>query len=237
MFKKIIEEWCIPDNHSRQVTSDVLANNLFSQENHIKVVMDLGCGEGSSIDFFRKLDQDIRWTGLDIENSPEVAARTKTGAEFYSFDGVNIPFDNNYFDLIYCNQVLEHVKHPVELLKEVQRVLKPNGYFIGSTSQLEPYHSYSLWNYTPYGFRLLLEEAHLQLIEIRPGIDALTMIIRTGLGRPKFFARWWKRESPLNKIISFAGWLTRKSNKEINFAKLIFCGQFCFLVQKSNEAA
>ena len=237
MFKKIIEEWCIPDNHSRQVTSGVLANNLFSQENHIKVVMDLGCGEGSSINFFRKLDKDIRWTGLDIENSPEVAARTKTGAEFYSFDGVNIPFDNNYFDLIYCNQVLEHVKHPVELLKEVQRVLKPNGYFIGSTSQLEPYHSYSLWNYTPYGFRLLLEEAHLQLIEIRPGIDALTMIIRTGLGRPKFFARWWKRESPLNKIISFAGWLTRKSNKEINFAKLIFCGQFCFLVQKSNEAA
>ncbi len=232
MREDMFKEWCIPNDHSRQVTSNFLAKRLLLQKNNIETVMDLGCGTGNSVDFFRANNPTVRWIGLDIENSPGVTARRRTDAEFASFDGVNIPFDDNYFDLVYCNQVFEHVRHPIGLLKEVQRVLKPNGYFVGSTSQLEPYHSYSLWNYTPYGFRFLIAEAGLQLIEVRPSIDALTLIIRRGMGCPKFFSRWWDKESPLNMIISLVGRLARKSHRETNFVKLLFCGQFCFLIQK-----
>ena len=89
--------------------------------------------------------------------------------------------------MIYCNQVLEHVRFPERLLREVCRVLKPNGYFVGATSQLEPYHSLSVWNYTPHGFRLLVKEVGLQLQEIRPGIDALTLIIRAAPAKAKVF--------------------------------------------------
>jgi hypothetical protein len=66
----------------------------------------------------------------------------------------------------------EHVRHPEELLSDIARVLRPGGQSIGSTSQLEPYHSLSLWNYTPYGFRVLVEGAGLKLDKIRPSIDA-----------------------------------------------------------------
>ena len=232
MREDMIEEWCIPNDYSRQVTSKILAERLLLQKNTIETVMDLGCGAGNSVDLFRIYNPTVRWVGLDIENSPEVSARRRTDAEFFSFDGVNIPFDDDYFDLIYCNQVFEHVRHPIALLKEVKRVLKPNGYFVGSTSHMEPYHSYSMWNYTPYGFSLLIDEAGLQLLEIRPSIDSLTLILRRGMGLRKLFSRWWEKESPLNKLISLAGRLTRKSHKEINFIKLIFCGQFCFLTRK-----
>jgi len=236
MYEDLIELWCIPGDHTRQVNSNIIVKGLIAKKsNNIKVVLDLGCGKGDSVDLFRELGPTIEWYGLDIEISPEVKNRTRTDIEFFSFDGINIPFQDNFFDLIYSNQVLEHVRKPEALLANVQRVLRPNGYFVGSVSQLEPYHSQSVWNFTPHGFCQLIKDAGLVLLEIRPSIDSLTLIIRSGLGRPRFFSRWWDKESPLNKVINFTGWLTRKSKKEINLAKVILSGQFCFIVQKSND--
>ena len=227
----------IPNDHSHQVTSKYFTEHLFRQDNNIRQVMDLGCGVGNSLDYFLRKNPNARWVGLDIEKPPEVESRTRTAGEFHTFDGIHIPFDDNHFDLIYCNQVFEHVRHPSDLLKEVHRVLRPNGYFIGSASQLEPYHGHSLWNYTPYGFYLLLEEAGLQLVEIRPSIDALTLIIRHGLGKAEFFSRWWAKESPLNLIIGLFGKVMRKDPAWINAVKLLFCGQFCFLVRKPDPTS
>ena len=44
--------------------------------------------------------------GADIEQSAEVADRTRTDAEFVTFDGTSLPFDDASFDLVYCKQVL-----------------------------------------------------------------------------------------------------------------------------------
>lgn len=233
MLKKLARDWHVPEDFSRQTFSFSMAEHLAGRMTGIYKILDLGCGTGTSADFFKKMVPDAQWIGLDIEESPEVASRTKTGTEFHSFDGINIPFGDNSFDLIFSNQVLEHVRHPVKLLKEARRVLKPEGFIVGSTSHLEPYHSFSVRNYTPYGFRLLLEESGLHLDEIRPGIDSLTLIIRLGLGRPKFFSRWFRKESPLNRVISLFGKLTGKSPAEINVLKLIFCGQFAFIARKN----
>ena len=227
----------IPDDHSRQVTLEYYLEHLLKEDHNINLVMDLGCGAGHSLDYFRCKKPGIRWVGLDIEQSPEVESRTRTDGEFCTYDGIRMPFVDNHFDLVYCKQVLEHVRYPINLLKEVHRVLRPGGYFVGSTSQLEPYHSYSLWNYTPYGFCCLMEDAGLQVVEIRPGIDAFTLIIRRGLGEPKFFSRWWAQESPLNLAISLSGKAMRKCTSWINLVKLLFCGQFCFRVRKSNTTS
>ena len=231
IFPGLVEK-AIPGDHSRQVNPRYYVDYLLAQDSSINTVMDLGCGAGNSIDMFRKKKPGIRWIGLDIESSPEVDSRTRDDGEYHTYDGTRIPFDDNYFDLIYSNQVLEHVRNPREVLEEVRRVLRPNGHLIGSTSQLEPYHSYSLWNYTLYGFCLLVEEAGLELIELRPSIDALSLIIRRGLGRPTFLNVLWARESPLNLAIGIAGKLMRKRHLGINRVKLGFCGQFYFLVRK-----
>lgn len=230
-FRDLLGE-CIPHDHSRQVTSEHYLERLLRQSNQIRRVMDLGCGAGDSVQYFERKDPSIRWVGLDIEESPEVVSRTRTNAEFHTFDGIHIPFDENRFDLIYCHQVPEHVRHPSDLLQDVHRVLKPNGYLAGSTCQLEPCHSFSMWNYTPYGLRLLIEDANLQLVEIRPGIDALTLIARRGLGRPKYFSRWFARESPLNQVITLLGGVMGKPHASINAMKLLYSGAFCFLARR-----
>jgi SAM-dependent methyltransferase len=191
-------------------------------------VMDLGCGAGDSVEQFRNVNPSVDWVGVDIERSPEVAERRRTDAEFVVFDGVRLPFEDGSFDGVYCKQVLEHVRSPEPLLAEVARVLRPGGAFAGSTSQLEPFHSYSTWNYTPYGLKLLLSQAGLTLEEVRPGIDSLALIVNRGLGMRRFTRRWWAHESPLNRAVGAFGRARRLDPAQVNAIRLLFSGQFAF---------
>jgi SAM-dependent methyltransferase len=196
-------------------------------------VMDLGCGTGDSVDQFRSVNPDVRWVGVDLESSPEVARRTRTDAEFRTFDGVHLPADDGSFDAVYCKQVLEHVREPAALIADVARVLAPGGWFAGSTSQLEPFHSLSTWNYTPYGLKLLLERAGLELVEVRAGIDGLALIVNRGAGMRSFTRRWWAHESPLNRVADGFGRVRRLEPAQVNAIKLLLCGQFAFLARRA----
>jgi ubiquinone/menaquinone biosynthesis C-methylase UbiE len=214
----------IPGDHSRPVLADNYAWRL-----RAACVLDLGCGAGGSVDLFRSVDPQVSWVGADIEDSAEVAGRTRTDAEFVSFDGRRLPFEDSSFELVYCKQVLEHVRRPRPLLAEVARVLRPDGWLAGSTSHLEAFHSRSVFNYTPYGLMLLFEEAGLELVEVRPVIDAFTLIAWRALGTPRFFYRWWARESPAYRGISLLARATGWDHRTVNTAKLTLSGQFTFL--------
>jgi SAM-dependent methyltransferase len=225
----------IPADHSRQVLADHYIERYLRRPDRPPAprVMDLGCGPGDSVETFRSLEPAVEWVGVDVERSPEVAERTRTDAEFVTFDGEHLPFPAADFDLVYCKQVLEHVRRPEPLLAEVARVLNPGGWLAGSTSQLEAFHSLSVWNYTPHGLRLLLEDAGLELLEVRPGIDAFTLVAWRALGMSGFFARWWARESPANRAISLVARVARFDHRTTNTAKLVLAGQFTFLARRS----
>ena len=42
----------------------------------------------------------------------------------------DIPFEENTFDVVFCNHVLEHVEDDIKVLKEFYRVLKPGGWAV-----------------------------------------------------------------------------------------------------------
>jgi SAM-dependent methyltransferase len=217
----------IPGDHSRQVLADQYAARLRPAR-----VMDLGCGTGDSVDLFRALNPEVDWVGVDVEESPEVAERTRADAEFVTFDGKHLPFEDMSFDLVYCKQVLEHVESPHELLREVARVLQPGGSFAGSTSQLEAFHSRSIFNWTPYGFTVVAEGVGLEVVELRPVIDGLTLVAWRALGLPAFFHRWWARESPGYLVIELAARIARLDARTRNQIKLVLAGQFAFLARR-----
>lgn len=141
-FKKIRNY--LPNDHSKRQSLNFYIQKLRNEFANSPKVLDLGCGDGNSINIFKQIYPEIIWHGIDVEDSPEVRRRTNDYESILTFDGINLPYSNNFFSLIYCNQVLEHVRFPDKLIAEAFRVLKPNGVFIGAVSYLEPYHSYSI---------------------------------------------------------------------------------------------
>ena len=68
---------------------------------------------------FKKLD-NIEYTTTDIE-SPLADVKA---------DICNLPFEDNTYDVILCNHVLEHIKDDKKAMEELYRVMKPGGWGI-----------------------------------------------------------------------------------------------------------
>jgi SAM-dependent methyltransferase len=234
---KLLYEF-LPEDTSRQthgLREALRVLNRISARGDPVTLLDLGCGEGGSYDVFLALNRRTRWVGLDIADSGEVISRPSRNLPFCTYDGVQIPVSDRAVDIAYSRQVFEHVRHPELLLGEVHRVLKPEGIFVGSTSHLEPFHSRSYWNYTPYGFCVLLREAGFRSILVRPGIDSLTLIGRryfSYIKLAKLFEPFFTIESPTNALLEAGLRLLGQPTKRRNALKLLFAGQFCFLAQK-----
>lgn len=45
-------------------------------------------------------------------------------------DALNIPFDDNSFDLVVCNASFHHYSNPQKVVKEIKRILKNEGVLI-----------------------------------------------------------------------------------------------------------
>jgi ubiquinone/menaquinone biosynthesis C-methylase UbiE len=96
-------------------------------------VLDLGCGRGGVVELFWK---DVRLAaGLDPD-SPSLIEHRSPGMPILRGVGEHLPFAGESFDLIVCLWVLEHLKEPLTVLREVRRVLRPKGHFVFLTPNL-----------------------------------------------------------------------------------------------------
>jgi ubiquinone/menaquinone biosynthesis C-methylase UbiE len=221
---------------TRQCTAREFARSTYHGMGTGLKVLDLGCGEGRSADWFAHLDPTVHWQGVDIEGSPEVMARNASDPRMRSFDGIHLPFEAGSFDIVYSEQVLEHVRQPFELVAEVRRVLRPGGAFVGSVAYLEPYHSFSVFNFTPYGLKVLLEASSLEPVEFRHASDFFYKAARQMLGGFAFMSAF-SRISALYGLISVLGCVTRADRRSINLLKIQYAGNFCFLARRSPAGA
>lgn len=88
--------------------------------------LDLGCGDGKVLKILVKKLPNLRFVGIDRK-------KIKADFEFVRAKGENLPFANRYFDAVTSFEVLEHVDNLDVVLKEIKRVLKPNGVFYFTT--------------------------------------------------------------------------------------------------------
>lgn len=70
-----------------------------------------------------------------------------------------MPYDDNKFDYVVADQVLEHVKKPWIAVEEVRRVLKPGGLAILTSALIFYVHGipHDYWRFTPDGLKILCE--------------------------------------------------------------------------------
>ncbi|WP_264531796.1 class I SAM-dependent methyltransferase [Flavobacterium sp. N502540] len=68
-----------------------------------------------------------------------------------------LPFEDNFFEYILCNDVLEHVEY-VKVLKEIHRILKPGGiveirvpHFTSSNNFIDPTHK-KMFSFRTFSF-------------------------------------------------------------------------------------
>jgi len=80
-----------------------------------------------------------------------------------------LPFQDGSFDSVFCSQVLEHVRDPLSVLEEFNRVLKPGGVLLLSVPHLAYLHNepHDYFRYTEFGLKHLTERAGFELLETR----------------------------------------------------------------------
>ncbi len=126
-------------------------------------VLDVGAGTG----LYSPLFDHCEYKSHDFAEEPSTIGRyTKLD---YVSDILSIPVEDNSFDVILCTEVLEHVPEPILALKEMIRILRPEGILLlsaplGSFLHQEPYHFYG--GFTPYWYRKFSLEMNMEVISL-----------------------------------------------------------------------
>jgi ubiquinone/menaquinone biosynthesis C-methylase UbiE len=131
----------------------------FKNDNSGKRVLEIGVGAGT--DFIQWIRSGAECYGVDATN----AAIQETTANIESilqsdirpkFLGVasaeNLPFEDNYFDIVYSHGVLHHATNTMKCISEAVRVLKPGG-----TIKLMVYSTFSATGIMLWGIHALLK--------------------------------------------------------------------------------
>lgn len=117
-------------------------------------ILDVGCGTKPYFSFFKGTKKYI---GVNLTPNEDVDCITS--AE-------NLPFASESFDIVISTQMLEHVKDPAKVLKEIYRVLKKEGVVFLSTHGIWEKHGSpnDYWRWTDDGLKILFND--FQNIEV-----------------------------------------------------------------------
>lgn len=94
-------------------------------------VLDAGCGTGALLD--RLKDRaEIELYGLDFSGQALAYTRQRGHARLVQGDLTRLPFPDGTFDVVTALDVVEHVREDEQALREVNRVLRPDGVLLVS---------------------------------------------------------------------------------------------------------
>lgn len=108
-----------------QMELQMILKIIKNRNNQITRILDVGCGDGVMLSLINKKikNNNIKLYGIDSsEIAIDIAKEKVPDAKFKVADVYNIPFDDNFFDLIISSDVIEHLSQPKRMLNEIKRV-------------------------------------------------------------------------------------------------------------------
>lgn len=177
-------------------------------------LLDIGCGKMPYKNYILQNSTVYEYVGLDIENALEYDQSIKPD---FLWDGKIMPFQSNSFESAFGTEVLEHCPDPEIILKEVYRVLKPDGVFFFTVPFLWNLHEVpnDEYRYTPFSLQRHLQNSGFKDVAIKAtGGWHASMAQMLGL---------WVRRSPL-------------SNKKRKYLSIVIKPIIKYLIKLDNNS-
>lgn len=143
-IQKAYNEWSETYDRDENLTRDldqrvlreVLANL------HFNSILEIGCGTGKNTSFLSQIGGHVH--ALDFSEGMIGKAKEKVRIVNVKFSIADLtrkwPCENEAYDLIVCNLVLEHIEDLAFIFSEALRVLKQKGRFL--INELHPFRQY-----------------------------------------------------------------------------------------------
>lgn len=187
-----------------------LARTLLALPTNLRI-LDAGAGELQN----KKLCSHLKYVSQDVcqydgtgDNQGLQTGTWDTSKIDIISDIINIPEDNDSFDIILCSEVFEHLTDPLKALDEFSRLLKPNGKLIitapfASFVHFAPYHFSS--GFSQYWYQHHLPIRGFQIIELKPNGDWFSCFKQELLRLPSMSRRYGNWCWPLAYFVSIVG--------------------------------
>jgi len=136
----------------------------FMPEN-AKTILDVGCGEGAFAGFIKDKFELEAW-GIEMNTEPAKIAESRLDKVLIGpCENQITQLPDNYFDVIYFNDVIEHLVDPYVVLAEIKSKLTENGVIITSIPNVRYFRVLKMlisnkeWKYEKDG---VMDKTHLR---------------------------------------------------------------------------
>jgi malonyl-CoA O-methyltransferase len=143
-IQKAYDEWSQTYDSDRNLTRDLDRQIMLETftDRHFDSILEIGCGTGKNTLFLAYVG--TRLHALDFSEGMIEQAREKVKADHVRFSVADLtqswPCDDQAYDLVVCNLVLEHIEELSFIFSEAFRVLENGGRFL--INELHPFRQY-----------------------------------------------------------------------------------------------
>ncbi|MDT5295146.1 MAG: hypothetical protein QOJ76_2026 [Acidobacteriota bacterium] len=173
-------------------------------------ILDVGCGQKPFYPFFKAVARS--YVGTDItKDNPLVDRVCPVEA---------LAVEDESADVVICLSVLEHVDDPAQAVRELHRVVRPDGVVFATTHGCFPWHPYPQdhWRWTQTGLPLLFERyggfRDVRLFATRGTMSGIFFLLAHYVGLWSERGRYWRQRvrRPLTIAVNRTGeYLDRKT--------------------------
>ena len=187
-------------------------------------ILDVGCGMGG---FVRYLQNRMfsHAEGLDYVANYTVYAEKTGSGRFTTASAYSLPFNDDYYDFLIIDHVLEHLVDPITALKEVVRITKPGGMIFLGVPESSRYREYPFFDFFWFCLREHIhhfDAAIISFITSRMGLRQVdqslifTEMMSNKMILPNYLSLFKKAKKPVNEGFSGSETLVAEIKKYVS---------------------